>query len=135
MRVSHENRNIMHSLHRTESELLSARAETKRCKDEIAALREKMKSFHTGKIAADQKVAETSTVNSRLEVKCELCCTCFREIVDNQPAISHGISTSILRMLYIITCIYCISHLLHLTHTLLVGGTGGGAAEPRPVVY
>ena len=70
-KFSHENHNIQRKLHIAESELVSAKAENKRCKEENASLREKMKGYNSGKIGADKKVAEVSAHNSRLEVSCK----------------------------------------------------------------
>ena len=68
LKVTQEKNNLLHQLHRTEAELVSAKAEIKRANDEITAQREKVKTFHANKIAADKKVAEFSTINSKLEV-------------------------------------------------------------------
>lgn len=68
MKYSHEKHSIMHDLHRVESELQSAKSEIAKDKEEILSLREKMKGFHSSKILADKKVAESLAANSRLEV-------------------------------------------------------------------
>jgi len=68
LKVTQEKNNLLHQLHRAEAELVSAKAEIKRANDEVTAQREKVKTFHANKIAADKKVAESSTVNSKLEV-------------------------------------------------------------------
>jgi hypothetical protein len=68
VKYSHEKHSIMHDLHRVESELQSAKSEIVKDKEEILSLREKMKSFHSSKILADKKVAESLAANSRLEV-------------------------------------------------------------------
>ena len=80
LKVTQEKNNLLHQLHRTEAELVSAKAEIKRANDEITAQREKVKTFHANKIAADKKVAEFSTINSKLEV-------CFLFLF---PCLLHG---------------------------------------------
>ena len=69
VKYSHEKHSIMHDLHRVESELQSAKSEITKDKEEILSLREKMKGFHSSKILADKKVAESLAANSRLEVR------------------------------------------------------------------
>ena len=68
LKVGQEKSNLQHELHRAEEELVGAKAEIKRANEEVAAQRERVKMFHANKIAADKKVAECSTVNSKLEV-------------------------------------------------------------------
>jgi len=68
VKYSHEKHSIMHDLQRVESELQSAKSEIAKDKEEIASLREKMKGFHSGKILAEKRVAESLAINSRLEV-------------------------------------------------------------------
>jgi chromosome segregation ATPase len=68
LKVTQEKSNLVHQLARAEADLSSARAEGKRDQEEIASLREKIKTFNAARIASDKKVAEVSAANSRIEV-------------------------------------------------------------------
>jgi hypothetical protein len=59
---------VLHQLHRAQVDLEGAQGELARANEELAAQREKVKAFHAAKIAADKRVAEASTANSKTEV-------------------------------------------------------------------
>ena len=76
LKITQEKTQLLHQLHRAESDLVSAKAEIKRTTEEITLQREKVKQFHTAKIGADKRVAEVSAMNSRIEVR-NLVCVCI----------------------------------------------------------
>jgi predicted nucleic acid-binding Zn-ribbon protein len=60
---------VLHQLHRAQVDLEGAQGELARANEELAAQRDKVKAFHAAKIAADKRVAEASTANSKTEVQ------------------------------------------------------------------
>lgn len=75
MKSTQDLNNLMHALHRVQTELESSRLEVQTYMKDNTKLRETMKEFHASKIAADRKSADLHTVNSKLEVGgvCILC--------------------------------------------------------------
>lgn len=68
LKILQEKTQLLHRLHRSEADLVSARAEATRANEEITELREKIKSFHSLKMASEKKVAEVSTANLKTGV-------------------------------------------------------------------
>ena len=68
MKSTQDLNNLMHALHRVQTELESSRLEVQTYMKDNTKLRETMKEFHASKIAADRKSADLHTINSKLEV-------------------------------------------------------------------
>lgn len=68
MKQAHERQHILHELHIAETTIHSAQLENKRLKDEIVALKDRVKQFHSDKLAAEKRATESFAINSRTEV-------------------------------------------------------------------
>lgn len=67
---------LLHKLHRANADLEGAQGELQRANEELTALREKVKTFHAARIAADKRVADASTAHSKTEVRLNVLVCC-----------------------------------------------------------
>ncbi len=69
VKTSHERQNLLQEIYRKDTELESIKGEVVRQRDELVSVRDKLKNFHSQKLAADKRSTELLAANSKLEVR------------------------------------------------------------------
>ena len=66
VKATQEKSNLANQLTLARADLDSAHAQIRRLNEEIKSYQERVKEFHNARIASDKKVAEASSVNSKM---------------------------------------------------------------------